>query len=200
MTPGITKREREVTDINEIKQANIALFKQVERYCGENFKRKNDIYLDLFKKVLDRYKNSTDYYKQLYQDELLNILKCYGSLDKLDILYALENIPDDFDICEGELHEYLSTAVQEFIQMTNTHKFSKSISEMALLYKEKELYDTKDQGILIEKNTVCHLCRRPLDSSIFVVYPNKRIFHQKCAPNSNICPLTGVDFSKKSII
>jgi hypothetical protein len=191
---------KQTTDINEIKQANIALFKQVERYCGENFKRKNDIYLDLFKKVLDRYKQSTDYYKQLYQDELLNILKCYGSLDKLDILYALENIPDDFDICEGELHEYLSTAVQEFIQMTNTHKFSKSISEMALLYKEKELYDTKDQGILIEKNTVCHLCRKPLESSIFVVYPNKRIFHQKCAPNSNICPLTGVDFSKKSII
>ena len=197
---SITKGNKQTTDITELKESNIALFKQVERYCGENFKRKSDIYLDLFKKVLNKYKTSTDQFKQLYQDELLNILKCYGSLDKLDILYALENIPDDFDICEGELHEYLLTAVQEFIQMTNTHKFSKSISEMALLYKEKELYDTKDKGIVIEKNTVCHLCRRPIESSIFVVYPNKRIFHQKCAPNSNICPLTGVDFSKKSFI
>ena len=37
-------------------------------------------------------------------------------------------------------------------------------------------------------------------STIFVVYPNMKVYHSKCAPNPNIDPVTGVDFSKKNML
>ena len=52
----------------------------------------------------------------------------------------------------------------------------------------------------IDSDKSCDLCKKKIGSTIFVVYPNMKVYHSKCAPNPNIDPVTGVDFSKKKYV
>jgi hypothetical protein len=179
---------------------NVELFKPIEMFCNANMKNKKDLFTDLFLKILQKYKDPNNNYKQLYKDELLNLLTKHGSIEKIDFLKVLENIPDDFNTCDKDFHSYLTKSIQDYIQLANTIKFENEISEMALLYKEKELYETKDKGVIIDTNTVCDLCKKKIGSNIFVFYPNMRIYHSNCVNNYNICPVTGIDFNKRNYI
>ena len=179
---------------------NVELFKPIEMFCNINIKNKKDLFTDLFLKILQKYKDTNNNYKQLYKDELLNLLTKHGSIEKIDFLKVLENIPDDFNTCDKDFHSYLTKSIQDYIQLANTIKFENEISEMALLYKEKELYETKDKGVIIDTNTVCDLCKKKIGSNIFVFYPNMRIYHSNCVNNYNICPVTGIDFNKRNYI
>ena len=70
---------------------------------------------------------------------------------------------------------------------------------MALIYKEKEVLQEKHKGVFIENETTCCLCNKKIGNT-FVIYPNMKLFHPKCATNLSVCPLTGCDFSKKKAI
>ena len=71
---------------------------------------------------------------------------------------------------------------------------------MGLAYKAKEEYDLKQRYVKIDSDRTCDLCRKKIGSTIFAVYPNLKVYHSKCAPNSHIEPSTGVDLSKKIMI
>ena len=187
-------------NVVDSKTRNIELFKPIEAFCNANMKNKKDLFTDLFLKILQKYKDTNDNYKQLYKDELLNLLTRHGSIEKIDFLKVLENIPDDFNTCDKDFHSYLTKSIQDYIQLANTIKFENEMAEMALLYKEKELNETKDKGVIIDTNTECDLCKKKIGSNIFVFYPNMRIYHSNCVNNYNICPVTGIDFNKRNYI
>ena len=52
----------------------------------------------------------------------------------------------------------------------------------------------------MDTNTVCKLCHKKIGSTVFVVYPDKGVYHSKCALNNNIDPKSGIDFSKTNSI
>ena len=67
---------------------------------------------------------------------------------------------------------------------------------MDLVYQSKTLGEMKNKNIVVDNDTICELCRKKIGTTIFVVYPNMKIYHSKCAPNQNVCPITKIDFSK----
>ena len=132
-----------------------------------------------------------------FQKEMLSILNNYG--DIIDPFIILNQIPPNWFISEESLYSYLTQCIKNNSHVSNKYKIDRSLSEMALIYKEKELSDIKDSFISINNETQCELCKKRIGNTMFAVYPNNKIYHHKCAPNLNICPTTRTDFSKTKI-
>ena len=132
---------------------------------------------------------------------MLKILKVYGTIDNLDPLFVLNYTNEHINLCENnDFFNYLTNVVTEFTEEGNKYKIAKNLSGMGLIYKEKEALDYKKKYVTIDSEKICDLCKKKIGNTIFVVYPNLRVYHSKCAVNYNIDPMTGVDFSKKKCI
>ena len=139
--------------------------------------------------------------KKPYEEEMLKILRLYGTIDNLDPLFALNFANEHINICENnDFFYYLSNIIREYTEEGNKYKITKNLSEMGAVYKEKEALDYKKKYVIIDSEKICDLCKKKIGNTIFVVYPNLRVYHSKCATNLNIDPMTGVDFSKKKCI
>lgn len=179
-------------------------FYMIEEYCEENMADKPDILTEYFQKLLKKknelVQDNKDDKLDKYTEEMLNLLEKYGDITQLDPIYTLENLPPNINACDGILHEYINKVIKEYTSLNNKYTLTKSLSDMALIYKEKEVLDAKEKYVSIESDTICELCKKKIGNTIFYVYPNMMIFHSKCAQNISICPTTGVDFTKKKMI
>ncbi len=140
--------------------------------------------------------------KKPYENEMLRILKEFGNIKNLDPEFALTYANDHWNICEnnGEFYNYLMNVVRDYTTQGNKYKLGKNLSEMGMIYKEKEALDYKKKYVTIDSEKTCDLCKNKISNAIFVVYPNLKVYHVKCAKNLNIDPMTGVDFSKKKFV
>ena len=140
-------------------------------------------------------------FKKPYEEEMLKILKDYGTIDNLDPLFVLNYANEHINLCENnDFFNYLTNVIKEYTEEGNKYKITKNLTEMGLVYKEKEALDFKKRYVTIDSEKICDLCKKKIGNTIFVVYPNLRVYHSKCAVNYNIDPMTGVDFSKKKCI
>ena len=139
--------------------------------------------------------------KAPYEQEMLNVLKNHGKIEELSPIKALEYANDHWNVCESnDFFNYLMDVVKEYTISGNKYKITKNLSEIGLIYKEKEAYEYKKKYVTIDSDKACDLCKKKIGSTIFVIYPNLKVYHSKCAPNANIDPMTGVDFSKKKYV
>ena len=139
--------------------------------------------------------------KKALENEMLKILNNYGSIDTFDPMIALDYTNEHLNICKKkDFFNYLNKVVTDFTIKGNKFKITKNLSEIGLAYKTKEDYDLKKNYVTIDSDSACELCKKKIGSTTFVVYPNMRVYHSKCAPNINIEPLTGIDFSKNYFI
>lgn len=74
-----------------------------------------------------------------------------------------------------------------------------NLSKTATLYKEKHLTEAKNKSITNGNDTNCDHCKKNFGATVFSVYPNMKIYHNKCSWMHNNCPTTRTDFSKKQI-
>lgn len=190
-------------------------FSKAEAYCAEMIKERSDLFAQLFIILSKEYNNNLNLIKNakseaenkildsisvIYYDEMLNILRKYGDQAFLDPFVVLNELPADWIISDQSLYDYLTKIMKNHIHMSNKYKVAKSLSEVALIHKEKEILDLKDKSVTIQNETVCDLCRKKIGNSVFSVYPNMKVYHQKCTQNPNVCPTTRIDFSKKQIL
>ena len=140
--------------------------------------------------------------KAPYEKEMLNILKNHGKIEELNPIKALEYANDNWNVCESnnDFFNYLMDVVKEYTVSGNKYKITKNLSEIGLIYKEKEAYEYKKKYVTIDSEKACDLCKKKIGSTIFVIYPNLRVYHSKCAQNANIDPMTGIEFSKKKYV
>ena len=142
-----------------------------------------------------------DELKKPYEDEMLRILKNYGSIQNLDPLFALNYANEHINICENnDFFNYLSNVITEFTEERNKYKITKNLSEVSSFYKEKEALEFKNKYVLIDSNKICGVCKKKIGNTVFVIYPDLKIYHSRCVKNINIDPITGVDFSKKKCV
>jgi hypothetical protein len=189
-------------------------FEKVEKYCKDSIQERPDLFADLFKILSENYnlnnsaskntknENERKLFENLasiYQKEMLNILKKCADDNTLDPFLVLQQLPNEWTISDQSLYEYLTKIMKNYTHMSNKYKVAKSLSDMALIYKEKELIDVKDKSVTISNETHCELCRKKIGNAIFCVYPNMKVYHIKCAQNHNVCPTTRVDFTKKQL-
>ena len=139
--------------------------------------------------------------KSPFEEEMLKILKLYGTTENLDPLFALQFANEHINICENnDFFTYLTNVVRELTEEGNKYKITKNFSEIGAVYKEKETLDYKKKHVVIDSDKICDLCKKKIGNTLFVIYPNLRVYHSKCASNLSIDPMTGVDFSKKKCI
>ena len=139
--------------------------------------------------------------KKPYEDEMLKLLKVYGTIDNLDPLFALNYANEHINICENnDFFNYLTNIVTEYTEEGSKYKITKNMTQMGLVFKEKESADFKKKYVTIDSEKTCDLCKKKIGNALFVIYPNLRVYHTKCASNFNVDPITGVDFSKKKYI
>ena len=139
--------------------------------------------------------------KKPYEDEMLKLLKVYGTIDNLDPLFALNYANEHINICENnDFFNYLTNIVTEYTEEGSKYKITKNMTQMGLVFKEKESADFKKKYVTIDSEKTCDLCKKKIGNTLFVIYPNLRVYHTKCASNFNVDPITGVDFSKKKYI
>ena len=149
------------------------------------------------KKLEEEIKNN-EKRKEPFEKEMLNLLEKHGKIDEIDPIKALELANEHWNVCDknNEFFNYLMNVVKEFTVSGNKYKITKSLSDIGLVYKEQEAYEYKKKNVTIDSDKSCDLCKKKIGSTIFVIYPNMKVYHSKCAPNPNIDPMTGVDFSK----
>jgi len=188
-------------------------FEKVKNYCFEMKSEKPDLFADLFKILADNYKKYSTAlknakndiekktfhdYSSIFQREILSILKKYGENTSLDPFIVLNELPAEWCLNDPSLFEYLTKLIKNYTHSSNKYKVARNLCDMALLYKEKEILEAKDKSITIGSDaTVCELCKKRIGSTIFCVYPNMKIYHQRCAQNPSYCAVTRTDFSKK---
>ena len=195
-------------------------FDKVETYCLEVETTRGDLFGEMFKILANHYKTSisalsnysinnpkveterfmVERQANTYKKQMLNVLKKYGENPQLDPFMVIEVLPAEWTLTEQVLYDYLIKIMKTYNHMSNKYKIARSLSEMACLYKEKEIIEAKNKSVTISNDTYCELCKKKIGSTIFVVYPNMRIYHTKCSQNMSICPTTRVDFSKKSFL
>ena len=150
-----------------------------------------------FEKEIEENENN----KKPFEQEMLEILKNYGSIDNIDPMNALDDVNDHLNICKSkEFFNYLMNIVKDFTIEGNKYKISKKLGEIGLAYKAKEEYEFKNKYVVIDSDRTCERCRKKIGNTMFLVYPNLKVYHSKCAPNIHIDPKTGVDFSKSDCI
>jgi hypothetical protein len=157
-------------------------------------------YNDEIQKLRNEIKKLEDS-KKPFEDEMLKILKNYGTIENLDPLFVLNYINEHINLCENnDFFKYLTNIITEYTEEGNKYKITKNLSEMGLVYKEKETLDYEKKFVTIDSEKTCDLCKKKIGNSFFVIYPNLRVYHSKCVVNYNIDPMTGVDFSKKKYV
>jgi hypothetical protein len=135
-----------------------------------------------------------------FEKEMLNLMKTV-SIDDLDPKVVLECAGEHWNICDkGPFFEYLMKITEEYTVLSNKFRIAKNLSDKALEYKELENYKLKRRHVNIDQDTLCALCGKKIGNTVFVFYPNMKIYHSKCATNLNVDPTTGVDFTKKMFI
>lgn len=194
------------------------------KFCSQNYEKKETLFNDLFSLLIDEYNKVKDNEKQASEIKkfVLSLLKKFQTNELfdpehrsqfklikfriLDPAKVLEKIPREWKIFdkkenseEQELYKYIYYILSQYEHFSNTYKLLKELAQLDLLYNQKELYDCKNQSIIIENDSICNYCNKKIGNSIFVVYPNMKIFHSKCATNPSIDPRTKVDFSKAKI-
>ena len=194
-------------------------FPQVRKFCESNIDKEIGIFTEYFKLLSIEYNLSKDKMQDnIFEKEMLNLLEAFEKnsiLDlkvkknreiirtrKFDLLKSSEIIsliPSHWKINNEVVFNYLNLVIQESAHLSNKYKLEKSFVKMDLVYRKNELAELRNRNIEILNETNCCACSKKIANGIFVIYPNSKIYHSRCAPNPSIDPLTNTDFSKKKI-
>ncbi|MCQ2819425.1 MAG: hypothetical protein MJ252_19355 [archaeon] len=198
-------------------------FSKVRKFCEENIHREIGIFTELFKLLSSEYNLSKDKMKEknIYEIEMLNLLEAFEKNTLLDIKeknqrnrnlirtrrFEILNsneimrlLPSHWKISNEIVYNYLNLVMREAAHLNNKYKLQKNLVKMDLVYRRNELAELKNKSIEIKNETNCCGCGKKIANGIFVIYPNNKIYHSRCAgSNPSVDPLTNVDFSKKKV-
>ena len=183
-------------NLEKIVDKKIILEKNPSFLLSEKAEIENEI------KKLEDDNKSFEQWKEPFEKEMLNLLEKHGKIDEINPIKALELANEHWNVCDknNEFFNYLINVIKEYTYNGNKYKMAKQFSEIGLVYKEKEAYEFKKKNVTIDSDKCCDLCKKKIGTTIFVIYPNMKVYHSKCAPNLNIDPVTGVDFTKKKYV
>ena len=170
--------------------------KEVEKINKLNESEKIN-YSDRLNELKDEIKRLEDL-KKPYEQEMLKILKNYKNWKNIDPLIALNYANENWNVLENnDFFNYLSNVVRDYIIEGKKYKIARNLSEIGAVYKQKDNCELQKKYVTIDSEKTCDLCKKKIGNTLFLVYPNLRVYHAKCAPDQSIDPTTGVDYRKK---
>ena len=143
--------------LGEIDKIEKKLISSTQENMTESEKKE---YNEQILKFKEEIKNLEEKKKPL-EDEMLRILKNYGSINNLDPLYTLNYANEHINVCENnEFFNYLSNIITEITEERNKYKITKNLSQISSFYKEKETMDLKKRYVIVDSNKICALCKK----------------------------------------
>ena len=126
--------------LEEIDKFEKKLISSTQENMSESEKKE---YNDQISKIKEEI-NKLNEMKKPFEDEMLRILKNYGSIQNLDPLFALNYANEHINVCESnDFFNYLSNVITEYTEERNKYKLTKNLSEISAIFKEKEAMDFK---------------------------------------------------------
>ncbi|XP_066960636.1 transforming growth factor-beta receptor-associated protein 1-like [Macrobrachium rosenbergii] len=170
-------------------------FTAAEQYCiaqsrGASHEKKSSIFIMLLKIYLRPQPGGTEHDIELAPAiELLSVHA--GDLELSEVLAIL---PTSWSL--SIVHHYLRAALRNSVHQSRIKRIQQALIRSENLQQKFVLHKLyKDMGpIPVANNRICCVCNRCFTSCEFIIYPNGVMAHPKCAPNENVCPLTGTVF------
>ena len=170
---------KEIEKINKLNESEKAKYSERVNELKDEIKRMEDL-------------------KKPYEQEMLKILKNYKNWKNIDPLIALNYANENWNVLENnDFFNYLSNVVRDYIIEGKKYKIARNLSEIGAVYKQKDNCELQKKYVAIDSEKTCDLCKKKIGNTLFLVYPNLRVYHAKCAPDQSIDPTTGVDYRKK---
>lgn len=170
---------KEIEKINKLNESEKAKYSERVNELKDEIKRMEDL-------------------KKPYEQEMLKILKNYKNWKNIDPLIALNYANENWNVLENnDFFNYLSNVVRDYIIEGKKYKIARNLSEIGAVYKQKDNCELQKKYVTIDSEKTCDLCKKKIGNTLFLVYPNLRVYHAKCAPDQSIDPTTGVDYRKK---
>lgn len=94
-----------------------------------------------------------------------------------------------------QLQPYLLKALHHATHSRRQTMVVRNLRKLEHLNTSYQLVSLTNTRIEVGPDTVCAVCRRPLDTSAFAAYPNGVLVHHKCFSDAEVCPVTGTSFS-----
>lgn len=170
-------------------------FSAAEQYCisqsrGASDEKKSHIFIMLLKIYLRPPPGGSQHDIELAPAiELLSVHA--GDLEVSEVLAIL---PPSWSL--SIVHHYLRAALRNSMHQSRIKRIQQTLIRSENLQQKFVLYKlSKDMGpIPVANNRICCVCNRVFTSCEFTIYPNGVMAHLNCAPNENVCPLTGTVF------
>jgi len=99
---------------------------------------------------------------------------------------ALEMLPLSTKICN--LREFLSSILQERASMRRQTQVLKNLYKAEHLQVNEKLIRYHSRHFKITEMTSCFMCRKPIRTHAFAVYPCAIFVHLHCMENEKQCP------------
>ena len=182
-------------------------FIDIENFIKENILNQKNLYLDYFKILSESYNKEDN--KEMYKEEMLNLLKLFVNKELIkepnlisdkEYLHIFEPniifkyIPNEWQIKEKIVFDFMTYSLTLYNIINNNFNKMEKLMNIESKYQLKTLYELKNKNVQIESYSICNWCKKKIGGNIFVVYPNKHIYHVNCAPNQTIEPINGKKF------
>ena len=204
----------EIKKYNEVLKILINLVKKrkknfidIENFIKENILYQKNLYIDYFIILSESYNKEDN--KEMYKEEMLNLLKLFVNKQLIkdpkliadnEYLHIFEPniifkyIPNEWQIKEKPVFEFMTYSLTLYSIINNNFNKIEKLMNTESKYKLKTLYELKNNNVQIESYSICNWCKKKIGGNIFVVYPNRHIYHVNCAPNQSIEPINGKKF------
>eukprot|EP00943_MAST-04B_sp_MAST-4B-sp1_P004086 g4086.t1 len=141
--------------------------------------------------------------KERYRRIGMELLVNYAS--EMEPVSVMKQLPKSISI--ASVQPFLEKVIQHVTHKKRQDAILCNIAKVENLQARSELAKLESRGIIIDPQTVCDVCRKPIDTkTVFVAYPNNVIAHYSCVRSEqrlNVDPISGkrfVESSKNNIL
>ncbi|KDO28175.1 hypothetical protein SPRG_06223 [Saprolegnia parasitica CBS 223.65] len=142
---------------------------------------------------------------------LLLLQLCFADLDNVDRvefahlvmarhakqlpgITALELIPPSTPL--AKVTDFLGQLLPHSAHQVRDQMLARNLSNIYNLQVQCDRVERISESVEIDAKTICGVCKKRIDTTIFAVYPNGSLVHFSCGANASmeVDPVTGMDF------
>ena len=141
--------------------------------------------------------------KERYRRIGMSVLVDYAS--EMEPVSVMKELPKSLSIAAAR--PFLENVIQHVTHRKRQEAILCNVAKVENLQARSELAKLESRGVFIEAQTLCDVCKKPIDTkTVFVVFPNNVIAHYSCLSGDgrlSVDPVSGKHFGltrKKDIM
>lgn len=169
--------------VQNIKRIDLAE-KHCEEYYGTNEESK-DVFLILVQILLQQPEPNIK--------DAIRILETHS--EKINPMSVLKYLPNN--ILLTHLKGYFEFVLRTLNEKRRQIQVMKNLSKTDNIQVLEDWVNERRKVLSVKPNRMCPVCHKNIGTKVFYWYPNGIVVHVICAKDTNVCPVTGVNFLKE---